>query len=339
MGYIYRTQACPIDNFLDRRHQIRIYLPFQLLIRRLNVYVRLLVTASTLKAIEVITVARANGAVSDIKDSLHRYLEDVAASQPLTAAEEVTLATRIKKGDLKARAKLVEANLRFVITVAREYQNQGVPLVDLISAGNIGLITAAERFDETKGFKFISYAVWWIRQSILQTLAEHSRVVRLPLNRVDLLRRISRYTNNKQQETSNRPAEEEIAEELGISVEQVVDTLTSGQRILSLDATFGDDDENSLLEIMPDDTQEAPDSMTLKNSLEDEIEAALSTLDDREQEVIRLYFGLGGAPEMTLEEIGMQFRLTRERVRQIKEKALRKLRHPTRGRKLMPYTE
>ncbi|MDP6777146.1 MAG: RNA polymerase sigma factor RpoD/SigA [Candidatus Latescibacteria bacterium] len=285
-------------------------------------------------------MAKADGiAFEDVKDSLHRYLEDVAASQPLSAAEEVILARRIRKGDLEARAKLVEANLRFVITVAREYQNQGVPLVDLISTGNIGLITAAERFDETKGFKFISYAVWWIRQSILQTLAEHSRVVRLPLNRVDLLRRISRYTNTRQQETSVRPPEEEIAEELGISVDQVVDTLTSGQRILSLDATFGDDEENSLLEIMPDDNQEAPDTLLLKNSLEAEIEAALSTLEEREREVIRLYFGLGGAPELTLEEIGIQFRLTRERVRQIKEKALRKLRHPTRGRKLIPYSD
>jgi RNA polymerase primary sigma factor len=288
----------------------------------------------------VISLPRVNGTTFvDVKDSLQRYLADVASSQPLSSKEEVSLARRIKKGDMDARAKLVEANLRFVITVAREYQNQGVPLVDLISAGNVGLITAAERFDETKGFKFISYAVWWIRQSILQTLAEHSRVVRLPLNRVDLLRRISRYTNSRQQETSSRPAEEEIAEELGISVEQVVDTLTSGQRVLSLDATFGDDDENSLLEIMPDENQEPPDRMMLKNSLESEIGAALDTLEDREEEVIRLYFGLGGSTEMTLEEIGVQFRLTRERVRQIKEKALRKLRHPTRGRKLIPYSD
>jgi RNA polymerase primary sigma factor len=285
-------------------------------------------------------VARAFGSgSSDSKDALHRYLEDVASSRPLSSAEEVILAGRIRQGDMEARAKLVEANLRFVITVAREYQNQGVPLVDLISAGNVGLITAAERFDETKGFKFISYAVWWIRQSILQTLAEHSRVVRLPLNRVDLLRRIARYTNSRQQETSARPQEEEIADELGITVEQVSDTLASGQRILSLDATFGDDDENSLLEIMPDDTTEAPDSMLMRNSLEEEIAEALQSLDRREREVIRLYFGLGGAAELTLEEIGMQFRLTRERVRQIKEKALRKLRHPTRGRRLAPYTE
>ena len=286
---------------------------------------------------EVIALPRA--ASTTPKDALHRYLEEVASSQPLSSKEEVKLASRIHKGDLKARATLVEANLRFVITVAREYQNQGVPLVDLISAGNIGLITAAERFDETKGFKFISYAVWWIRQSILQTLAEHSRVVRLPLNRVDLLRRISRYTSSRQQETSTRPAEEEIAEELGITVEQVMDTLTSGQRVLSLDASLGDDEENSLLEIMPDKSQEPPDTMALRNSLEEEITHALSTLDAREQEVIRLYFGLGGGEEMTLEEIGMQFRLTRERVRQIKEKALRKLRHPTRGHKLMPYVD
>jgi RNA polymerase primary sigma factor len=283
---------------------------------------------------------RINGTTfANVKDSLHRYLEDVASSQPLSSKEEVSLARRIRKGDMDARAKLVEANLRFVITVARKYQNQGVPLVDLISAGNVGLITAAERFDETKGFKFISYAVWWIRQGILQTLAEHSRVVRLPLNRVDLLRRISRYTNSRQQETSLRPDEEEVAEELGISVEQVVDTLTSGQRILSLDATFGDDDANSLLEIMPDENQESPDRMMLKNSLEFEIGAALDTLEDREREVIRLYFGLGGSTEMTLEEIGVQFRLTRERVRQIKEKALGKLRHPTRGRRLIPYSK
>lgn len=284
-------------------------------------------------------MARLTASANDAKDALHRYLEDVATSQPLSSKEEVALAQRIKKGDLKARATLVEANLRFVITVAREYQNQGVPLVDLISAGNVGLITAAERFDETKGFKFISYAVWWIRQSILQTLAEHSRIVRLPLNRVDLLRRISRYTNNRQQETAHRPQEEEIAEELGITVEQVTDTLASGQRILSLDASLGEGDENSLMEIMPDANQESPDSMAMRNSLEDEIEAALETLDEREEQVIRLYFGIGGNKEMTLEEIGTQFRLTRERVRQIKEKALRKLRHPTRGRKLMPYAE
>ena len=274
-----------------------------------------------------------------VKDSLHRYLEDVASSTPLSAAEEVTLAQQIKKGDQAARAQLIEANLRFVITVARGYQNQGVPLVDLISAGNVGLITAAERFDETRGFKFISYAVWWIRQAILQTLAEHSRVVRLPLNRVDLLRRIARYTNSRQQETSTRPEPEEIAEELGITVEQVRDTLSTGQRVLSLDAKFGDDEKNSLLEVMADDTTESPDKMLLENSLTNEIREALGSLDDREQEVIQLYFGLTGQAEMTLEEIGLRFKLTRERIRQIKEKALRKLRHPTRGKRLIPYSD
>lgn len=272
------------------------------------------------------------------KDALHHYLEDVASSQPLSSEEEVALAVRIRKGDQDARAKLIEANLRFVITVAYEYQNQGVPLVDLISAGNVGLITAAERFDETRGFKFISYAVWWIRQSILQTLAEHARVVRLPLNRVELLRRISRYKSNQQRETSMRSVEEDIAEELDIPVEQVTDILTSGQRTLSLDTSLGDG-ENSLLEMMPDDSQESPDAMALRNTLKAEISSALSTLDEREQKVIRLYFGLGGGAEMTLEEIGKKFRLTRERIRQIKEKALRKLRHPTRGRKLMPYAD
>jgi RNA polymerase primary sigma factor len=285
-------------------------------------------------------VARATRSdFAGVKDSLHQYLEDVASSTPLSAAEEVTLAQRIKKGDQEARAQLIEANLRFVITVARDYQKQGVPLVDLISAGNVGLITAAERFDETRGFKFISYAVWWIRQGILQTLAEHSRVVRLPLNRVDLLRKIARYTNSKQQETSARPDPQEIAEELGISVEQVIDTMETGQRVLSLDAKFGDDENNSLLEVMPDDNTESPDKQLLENSLTTEIREALSSLDDREQEVIRLYFGLTGQAEMTLEEIGLRFKLTRERVRQIKEKALRKLRHPTRGKRLMPYSD
>ena len=272
------------------------------------------------------------------KDALDHYLEDVASSQPLSSAEEVELAVRIREGDQKARATLIEANLRFVITVAYEYQNQGVPLVDLISAGNIGLITAAERFDETRGFKFISYAVWWIRQSILQTLAEDTRVVRLPLNRVELLRRISRYKSSRQHETSTRTAEEEIAAELDIPVEQVTDILTRGQRTVSLDTSLGDG-ENSLLEMMPDNSQESPDAMTLRNTLKAEISRALSTLDEREQKVIRLYFGLGGGAKMTLAEIGKRFRLTRERIRQIKEKALRKLRHPTRGRKLMPYAE
>jgi RNA polymerase primary sigma factor len=270
---------------------------------------------------------------------LDQYLQEVGRIPLLEPDEEVYLAQRIHGGDQEALHKLTRANLRFVVSVAKKYQGQGLSLADLINEGNYGLIKAAQRFDETRGFKFISYAVWWIRQSILQTLAEHSRVVRLPLNRVDLLRRISRYVNNRQQQTSGRPPEEEIAKELGITVEQVVDTLASGQRILSLDMTFGEDEENSLLEIMTDENQESPDHLLMRNSLEDEIFAALDTLEEREREVIRLYFGLGGDTEMTLEEIGIRFRLTRERVRQIKEKALRKLRHPTRGRKLMPYSD
>jgi RNA polymerase primary sigma factor len=277
--------------------------------------------------------------LDDDRDSLQRYLEDVSSSSPLSSQEEVALAIRIRKGDMRARAKLVEANLRFVISIALKYQNRGVPLADLISAGNIGLITAAERFDETKGFKFISYAVWWIRQSIQQTLAEHSRVMRLPVNRLDLLRRISRYITAQQQQTSTRPSEEEIANALGVSVEYVVDTLIKGRGIVSLDETFGDDDKNSLMEIMPDESQESPDSLVMRNSLREDIEEALETLDDREQEVIRLYFGLDGTPKMTLEEIGSKFGLTRERIRQIKEKALGKLRRPTRARKLAHYSE
>jgi len=277
--------------------------------------------------------------LDDDRDSLQRYLEDVSSSSPLSSKEEVALAIRIRKGDMRARAALVEANLRFVISIALKYQNRGVPLADLISAGNIGLITAAERFDETKGFKFISYAVWWIRQSIQQTLAEHSRVMRLPVNRLDLLRRISRYITSQQQETSTRPSEEEIATALGVSVEYVIDTLIKGRGIVSLDETFGDDDKNSLMEIMPDENQESPDSLVMRNSLRDDIEEALETLDDREQEVIRLYFGLDGTAKMTLEEIGSKFGLTRERIRQIKEKALGKLRRPTRARKLAHYSE
>ena len=275
----------------------------------------------------------------DEESTLRLYFDDIAESTPLSREREVELADRIKNGDMRARDEMIRANLRFVVDVAKKYQNRGLSLSDLISAGNLGLITAADRFDGTKGYKFISYAVWWIRQSILQTLAEHSRVVRLPLNRVDLLRRIARYTNSRQQETSSRPHEEEVAKELGISVEQVVETLSSGQRVLSLDAKFGDEDENSLLEVMPDDNTESPDKMLLENSLTAEIREALDSLDDREKEVIRLYFGLSGQAEMTLEEIGLRYKLTRERVRQIKEKALRKLRHPTRGRRLIPYSD
>ena len=276
---------------------------------------------------------------NDVTDAFQRYLEEVANTHPFSAKEEVILARQTKKGDLKARAKLVKANLRFVVTIAREYQNQWIPLEDLISAGNLGLITAAERFDETRGFKFISYAVWWIRQAILQTLAENSRLVRLPSNRVNLLCRISRYLRGRQRETPNHPTMEEIAEALGISVEEVEVTLNSGQRILSLDASFGDDSENNLLKTVPDNGQESPDVLLMENSLREEIESALDGLKEREGEVIRLYFGLDGTQRMNLEEIGCKYGLTRERIRQIKDKALYRLRHPKRAQKLKPYAE
>ena len=275
----------------------------------------------------------------DRKDSLQCYLKEVAATHPLPAEEEVALARRIKKGDMKARAKLVEANLRFVITVAGKYQNRGLSLAELISAGNIGLVTAADRFDETKGFKFISYAVWWIRQSIQQTLAEHPRMVRLPMNRVELLQRIYRYTKSQQQDASHLSTEEEIAKELGVSLEMVQDTLRLAENVWSLDATFGDDDERSLMDRMADENQEPPDTQLMENSLKAEVEAVLDTLEERERKIITFYYGLDGAPAMTLGEIGNQFGLTRERIRQIKEKALQKLRYPNRARKLMPYAE
>ena len=273
----------------------------------------------------------------DGRDSLQRYLEDVSASQPLSAREEGVLSCLIQNGDLEARAKLVNANLRFVITIAREYQYRGMSLEDLISAGNLGLVTATDRFDGTRGFKFISYAVWWIRQAILQTLAENSRLVRLPSNRVNLLCRISRYLSS-QQETPNHPSMEEIAEALGVSADEVVVTLNSGQRMLSLDASFGDDSENNLLKTVPDDSQASPDVLLMENSLREAIESALDGLKEREREVIRLYFGLDVTqPKMNLEEIGLKYGLTRERIRQIKDKALSKLRHPKRAANLRSY--
>ena len=279
-------------------------------------------------------MARTDG---DGKDAFQRYMEDVSASQLLSAEEEAVLSRLIQKGDLEARAKLVNANLRFVVAVAREYQNRGMSLEDLIGAGNEGLIIAVERFDGTRGLKFISYAVWWIRQAILQTLAENLRLVRLPSNRVNLLCRISRYLKSRQREAPSYPTMEEIAEALSISVEEVVVTLRSGQSILSLDAASGDDNENNLLRTVPDDSQASPDVLLMRRALGEEIESALDGLKEREREVIRLYFGLDGTQQMNLEEIGCKYGLTRERIRQIKDKALSKLRHPKRAQKLMPY--
>jgi RNA polymerase primary sigma factor len=274
----------------------------------------------------------------DMEDSLGSYLTEIASSKPLPAAEEVDLARRIKQGDENARNRLVEANLRFVVSVAKEYQNRGVPLADLISAGNMGLITAAERFDETKGFKFISYAVWWIRQGILQTLAEQSRTVRLPLNKIGLLYKISKASRMLQQEQADDPKPEQIAEQLEVSVDEVKETLLCGRSVRSLDATFREEDDHSLLDVLPDDRQESPEKQVMRGCLRGQIDTVLGSLVGREAEIIRLYFGLDGEEPMTLDQIGARFSLTRERVRQIKEKALHRLRHPSRCGQLRTYS-
>ena len=274
----------------------------------------------------------------DMEDSLGSYLTEIASSKPLPAAEEVDLARRIKQGDENARNRLVEANLRFVVSVAKEYQNRGVPLADLISAGNMGLITAAERFDEKKGFKFISYAVWWIRQGILQTLAEQSRTVRLPLNKIGLLYKISKASRMLQQEQADDPKPEQIAEQLEVSVDEVKETLLCGRSVRSLDATFREEEDHSLLDVLPDDRQESPEKQVMRGCLRGQIDTVLGSLVGREAEIIRLYFGLDGEEPMTLDQIGARFSLTRERVRQIKEKALHRLRHPSRCGQLRTYS-
>jgi RNA polymerase primary sigma factor len=273
----------------------------------------------------------------DMEDSLGSYLAEIAHSKPLSAAEEVDLARKIKQGNDGARNRLVEANLRFVVSVAKEYQNRGVPLADLISAGNMGLITAAERFDEDKGFKFISYAVWWIRQAILQTLAEQSRTVRLPLNKIGLLYKISKASRLLQQERADDPNPDEIAEQLDVPVDEVKETLMCGRSVRSLDATFREEEDHSLLDVLPDDRQESPENEVMRDCLRGQIDAALSSLVGREAEILRLYFGLDGEEPMTLDQIGARFGLTRERVRQIKEKALHRLRHPSRCDQLRTY--
>jgi RNA polymerase primary sigma factor len=274
----------------------------------------------------------------DMEDSLGSYLGEIANSIPLSSSEEVDLARRIKGGDERARNSLVEANLRFVVSVAKEYQNRGVPLVDLISAGNMGLITAAERFDENKGFKFISYAVWWIRQAILQTLAEQSRTVRLPLNKIGLLYKISKASRLLQQERTDDPNPEDIANELDVPVEDVRETMMCGRSVRSLDATFKEEEDHSLLDILPDDRQESPENLVMRGCLRGQIDSALGSLVGREAEILRLYFGLDGEEPMTLDQIGVRFGLTRERVRQIKEKALHRLRHPSRCDQLKTYS-
>ena len=269
--------------------------------------------------------------------SLDKYLQEIGKVELLTPEEEIDLARRIKKGDQKALEKLTKANLRFVVSVAKQYQNQGLSLGDLINEGNLGLIKAAKRFDETRGFKFISYAVWWIRQSILQALAEQSRIVRLPLNRVGALNKIGKAFSTLEQEFEREPSASELAEELDMSLFEVADTLKISGRHLSMDAPFAQGEDNRLLDVIQDERTPLPDNELIRESLSKEVERALGTLTEREAEVIRLYFGLGREHSLTLEEIGEKFQLTRERVRQIKEKAIRRLRHTTRSKALRAY--
>lgn len=269
--------------------------------------------------------------------SLDKYLQEIGKVDLLTPDEEVELAKRIKEGDQIALEKLTKANLRFVVSVAKQYQNQGLSLGDLINEGNLGLIKAAQRFDETRGFKFISYAVWWIRQSILQALAEQSRIVRLPLNRVGSLNKISKTFSELEQKFEREPSPEELAEVLEVTTAEVVDTMKISGRHVSMDAPFVQGEENSLLDVLENSSEETPDSGLMNDSLRKEVQRALSTLTQREADVITLYFGLNGEHSMTLEEIGEKFNLTRERVRQIKEKAIRRLRHTSRSKALKPY--
>ncbi|MCS6822615.1 MAG: sigma-70 family RNA polymerase sigma factor [Microscillaceae bacterium] len=269
--------------------------------------------------------------------SLDKYLQEIGKVDLLTPDEEVELAKRIREGDQVALEKLTKANLRFVVSVAKQYQNQGLSLGDLINEGNLGLIKAAQRFDETRGFKFISYAVWWIRQSILQALAEQSRIVRLPLNRVGSLNKISKTFSDLEQKFEREPSPEELAEVLDLPPAEVVDTLKISGRHVSVDAPFVQGEENSLLDVLENDSEETPDASLMNDSLCREVQRALSTLSAREADVISLYFGLNNTTSLTLEEIGEKFSLTRERVRQIKEKAIRRLRHTSRSKFLKPY--
>lgn len=268
--------------------------------------------------------------------SLDKYLQEIGREELISVDEEVELARRIRQGDQRALEKLTCANLRFVVSVAKQYQNQGLSLPDLINEGNLGLIKAAEKFDETRGFKFISYAVWWIRQSILQALAEQSRIVRLPLNQVGSLNKINKAYARFEQENERRPSPEELAEVLDLPAEKVADTLRVSGRHVSVDAPFVEGEDNSLLDVLVNDDSPIADRTLMNESLSTEVERALATLTDRERDIIKLFFGIN-CQEMTLEEIGEKFGLTRERVRQIKEKAIRRLRHSSRSKLLKTY--
>ena len=268
--------------------------------------------------------------------SLDKYLQEIGREDLITVEEEVELAQRIKQGDHAALEKLTRANLRFVVSVAKQYQNQGLSLPDLINEGNLGLIKAAEKFDETRGFKFISYAVWWIRQSILQALAEQSRIVRLPLNQVGSLNKIGKALSKFEQENERKPSPEELAEELDIPVDKISDTLKVSGRHISVDAPFVEGEDNSLLDVLVNDDSPIADRSLIDESLSKEIERAVQLLQPREREIIKMVFGIG-CQEMTLEEIGDKFGLTRERVRQIKEKAIRHLRQKAQSQLLKSY--
>ncbi|MFI3296971.1 MAG: RNA polymerase sigma factor RpoD/SigA [bacterium] len=270
--------------------------------------------------------------------SLDKYLQEIGREDLISVDEEVKLAQRIRKGDHAALEKLTRANLRFVVSVAKQYQNQGLSLPDLINEGNLGLIKAAEKFDETRGFKFISYAVWWIRQSILQALAEQSRIVRLPLNQVGSLNKINKAFSRFEQEHERRPSAEELAEELDLPIDKISDTIKISGRHISVDAPFVEGEDNSLLDVLVNDDSPIADRSLINESLNKEIERTLdSVLAEREREIIKMFFGISGVQEMTLEEIGDKFGLTRERVRQIKEKAIRRLRDKSKSKLLKVY--
>ena len=268
--------------------------------------------------------------------SLEKYLQEIGHQDLLTADEEVELAQQIKKGDRKALERLTKANLRFVVSVAKQYQNKGLSLPDLINEGNLGLIKAAERYDETRGFKFISYAVWWIRQSILQAIAEQSRIVRLPLNQVGSVKRIARELNKFEQENERKPSVEEMADRIDLPEEKIAEAMKINTHHVSMDAPFADGEDNSLLDFLPNTDSPSTDNVLDQESLRTEIGRVLDVLNDREQKVIKAFFGIG-MQEMTLEEIGDKYNLTRERVRQIKEKAIRRLRYNTKSKTLKTY--
>lgn len=268
--------------------------------------------------------------------SLDKYLQEIGHEELLTTDEEVELAQRIRKGDKRALERLTKANLRFVVSVAKQYQNQGLSLPDLINEGNVGLIKAAEKFDETRGFKFISYAVWWIRQSILQAIAEQSRLVRLPLNQVGSVNKIARELNKFEQEHERKPSVDEIAERVDLPEDKIADAMKANSRHVSMDAPIADGEDSSMIDFLAGDSSNTDRELAIE-SLKAEVSRILKLLTDKEQKVVRAFFGIDGSPEMTLDEIGEKYNLTRERVRQIKEKALRRLRHNTKNKLLKSY--